>query len=261
MSVAVLMYHGVGDAVASHAELRYTISEGSFASHLDALGGRPVATYEEFLAGRATPGAVVVTFDDGEATIMTRALPLLEARRQVAALFMTTAWIGTPGYLDADELRELVARGWTVGAHGHTHRYLTDADDWQLKAELHTSRDILTRILGRPPAHMSLPGGRWNSRVLAAVKEAGYLSLCNSVVALNSVRPDEFAVSRIAILRGFDATEVVQAADGDWRFFWKQQARKGLLDAAKRVLGNKRYNELRERVFLVRGTLRRLRGG
>ena len=34
-------------------------------------------TYEEFLAGRATPGAVVLTFDDGEATIMTRALPLL----------------------------------------------------------------------------------------------------------------------------------------------------------------------------------------
>ncbi len=259
MGITVLMYHGIGDEVAAHAELRYTVAEQSFAAHLEVLAGHPVVSVDQLLEGRATPGSVVLTFDDGEETVATRALPLLAARGVPAALFLTTAWLGTPGYLDPETVRGLAARGWTIGAHGHTHRYLSDLDDRELREELETSRAILAAVLGSPPVHMSLPGGRGDSRVIAAVRAAGFRSLCTSVVGVNDVQPFPFALRRLAVLRGLGPDEVGALADGRRGLLWREQLRKGLLDGAKRVLGNARYQDLRGRVLTVRAALRHRR--
>jgi peptidoglycan/xylan/chitin deacetylase (PgdA/CDA1 family) len=254
----VLMYHGIGDDPAPRGELRYTVSEAAFAAALEELAHRQVVSLPFFLDGRARAGSVVITFDDGERSVLERALPLMEARGLRGAVYVTSGWIGAPGYLAADDLRLLESKGWTIGAHGVSHRYLPDLSGAELRAELAQARADLERALGHPAVHMSLPGGRADARVLAAAHEAGYLSLATSHVGWNESPPDAFAIRRVMVLREWSERQLRQIVEGAPLFYLALGARQGALDAAKRVLGNQRYESLRESTFRAVGAARSL---
>jgi peptidoglycan/xylan/chitin deacetylase (PgdA/CDA1 family) len=254
--VVVLMYHGVG-APTSRGEEYYTVAEDAFRAQIALLRGRVVATYEELLAGRAPPRAVVLTFDDGERSVLTHALPVMREAGMNGTLFVTSGWIGTEGYLSADEIRELRAEGWTIGAHGVSHRFLSDLTDAELRDELVRSREALGDLLGAHPAHMSLPGGRENPRVLAAVHAAGYRSLCTSRMGLSPQRPDSFSVPRMMVVRPWDMERFRKIVNGDQRLVFSLRARHVFLGVAKRLLGNERYVALRLRAFELASRLRR----
>ncbi len=250
----VLMYHGVGDDLARGGELRYTVSEQSFSRQVSYLVDQHrIISYPDLLAGRGGAGTVVLTFDDGEKSVFTRALPAMRAAGITGTVFVTTGWIGSEGYLAADDLRALRDAGWTVGAHGVTHRYLSDLDAPSLRDELIQSRDALTLILGAPPRHMSLPGGRADARVSRAVRDAGYTSLGTSALGRADARPDPFSVPRLMVLRHHDDHFFQQLAAGDPKLLLKLRLRQGLLDRAKRVMGNRGYD-------LVRGVALRVLG-
>jgi len=256
MSTAVLMYHGVGDP-APFGEAHYTFGEEAFDRHLHLLGQGRVVSLDALLEGRAPPGSVVLTFDDGERSVAQRALPLMKARNMVGTLFVTTGWIGTKGYVEGDDLGLLAQEGWTIGTHGVTHRFLSDLGHADLSQELVQSRDALTRILGQPPLHMSLPGGREDHRVLQQVREAGYRSLCTSTVGVNSSPvPDPFRIRRAMMIRSFDEAALGRIIDGDRWFYLTLQTRQRALGLAKRAMGNQRYEQLRALAF---GALQRLR--
>jgi len=260
----VLMYHGIGRP-APRGEEHYTLAREDFARHVELLAGSGrVAGFEDFIAGRARPDAVVLTFDDGERSVVELALPLLRAAGLTAAVFMTTGWIGAEGYLSADELRALRDEaGWSVGTHGVTHRYLSDLSDQQVREELVQSRDALARLLGPRgpdaatdadrPLHMSLPGGRADRRVIAAARRAGYASLCTSAIGLNPTPLDPFGVRRMMVLSGWSTDLLRRVIDGDRRLYLELQGRQALLGAAKRALGNKLYDRLRAAAFALRG--------
>jgi peptidoglycan/xylan/chitin deacetylase (PgdA/CDA1 family) len=250
---AVLMYHGI-DRPAPHGEAHYTLSRADFARQLELVRHRVVG-FEAFLAGRAPAGAVVLTFDDGERSVVERALPELQARGLTGAVFATTGWIGREGYMSREELLRLREQGWTVGAHGVTHSYLSDLPDEQVRQELVQSRDALIRLLGPAPAplHMSLPGGRADRRVVAAARRAGFASLSTSVTGLNPAPPDPLAIRRLMVLSSTSLEELRRLVDGDPRLLLRIQARQALLGAAKRALGNRLYDRLRAAAFALRG--------
>lgn len=255
----VLMYHGI-DRPARHGEAHYTVTRERFARQLDLLQGTGrVVPFEALLSGRVTSGSVALTFDDGERSVIQQAQPLMEDRGLTGALFMTSDWIGSEGYLNAAELRALQGQGWTVGAHGATHRYLSDLSDAALDEELARSRDALDGVLGRSAGtlHMSLPGGRADRRVVAAVKRAGFGSLSTSEVGLNSAPPDLFGVRRTMVLGGWGLGTLRRAAAGDPRFYLPLRGRQALLGAAKRALGNQAYDRLRGVAFDLRERMRR----
>lgn len=243
---AVLMYHGVGETPAAHGERRYTVSRQALARHLDLLRGRyPVLGYEEMLDGRAPRGTVVLTFDDGEASVFAEALPELKARHVTATVFITTAWIDTPGYLTGTEILRLRDEGWTIGAHGATHRYLSDLDDAALEQELAGSREALEHLLGKPVRHMSLPGGRTDPRVSATARRLGYRSLCTSQVGCHEARDPLMAIPRLMVQRGFGDRLFLGLAGGRPLAIAALAGRQALLGGAKRLLGNRAYDQLR----------------
>lgn len=203
-STIVLMYHGIGTP-APYGELHYTITEDSFAQQIDAFAraGR-VVPYGSMLGCMAHKHPIVITFDDGEKSVISKAFPLMQDYGMVGTVFMTTDWIGRPGYLDEDDLSQLVSAGWNIGAHGVTHRLISDLDKTESEEELINSRNALESILGRPILDMSLPGGRNNRQVTSAVRRAGYRSLCTSSIGMNAVSVNPYKIRRYAILRGFD---------------------------------------------------------
>jgi len=123
-----------------------------------------------------------VTFDDGHISNFEFALPVLQSRAIKAWFFITVGWTGQRlGYMGWQELRTLHQAGQIIGAHGWTHTLLTHSSAKELHHELIDARLTLEDKLGTSITTMSLPGGRYNRRVLAACQEAGYTHVFTSI--------------------------------------------------------------------------------
>jgi Polysaccharide deacetylase len=123
-----------------------------------------------------------ITFDDGHISNYEYALPILQGRGLQARFFITVGWTGhRPGYMGWDELRALNKAGQLIGAHGWTHTLLTHCTTKDLQLELKDARQALEDKLGKAITTMSLPGGRFDRRILAACRDAGYTEVFTSI--------------------------------------------------------------------------------
>lgn len=158
----------------TQAEYLYVIDVEDFKRHMDLMvamrARNDITLYPE------------VTFDDGHISNFEYALPVLQARDIKAHFFITVGWTGNkPGYMGWKELKALHASGQAIGAHGWSHTLLTHCSAKELHVELSDSRMMLEDKLGAPVTTMSLPGGRYNRRVLVACQEAGYEHIYTSI--------------------------------------------------------------------------------
>lgn len=125
--------------------------------------------FPRFLWQECTPEAIITfTFDDGYASVYTKALPILEKYGYVGTVFVITSRIGTSGYMDSWQLLDLQRRGWEIGSHSHTHCFLTELSEDQLTYELLTSKSIL-ESLGLKIFGFASPGGRYNERTIEEI--------------------------------------------------------------------------------------------
>jgi peptidoglycan/xylan/chitin deacetylase (PgdA/CDA1 family) len=123
-----------------------------------------------------------VTFDDGHISNFEFGLPVLQSRAIKASFFITVGWTGQKqGYMGWQELRALHQAGQRIGAHGWTHALLTHCNPSELHREIVDARLTLEDKLGTSITTMSLPGGRYNRRILAACQEAGYTRIFTSI--------------------------------------------------------------------------------
>src|SRR5690606_30026857 len=111
-------------------------------------------------------------------------LPLLQRLGLTATFYVTTAWIGRPGFMDEDDIRRLDDAGMEVGSHGHTHAYFDEMSVAMLKAELARSLSILQGILDKPVQALGAPGGRLHRRLAEIAKAAGICSVGTSRTGL-----------------------------------------------------------------------------
>lgn len=180
-----LMYHDI--APRGHRETvgfpgplaaRYKLEPAAFEAHLDALAatGLQIGPFD---GGEATP-QLALTFDDGGGSALLAA-GALERRGWRGQFFVTTGRLGTPGFLTAEELRELARRGHVIGSHSHTHpTYMGRLTQEELDREWTQSRAVIAEILGAPPRAASVPGGFISRTVIAAAAVAGYELLFTS---------------------------------------------------------------------------------
>jgi peptidoglycan/xylan/chitin deacetylase (PgdA/CDA1 family) len=125
--------------------------------------------------------AARLTFDDGGVSFYTVVAEKLEARGLHAYCFVTTDYIGRPGFLDAAQIRELDARGHVMGTHSATHPARFSAlDRAAMLREWKTSRQRLEDVLGHAVTTGSVPGGYFSKDVARAAAESGLFLLFNS---------------------------------------------------------------------------------
>jgi len=157
---------------------RYKLEPDTFEAHLDALActGLQVGTYD----ASGPPPQVLISFDDGGASVPLAATAL-ERRGWRGQFFITTGRLGTPGFMSAEQLRELAGRGHVIGSHSHTHpTYMGKITREELDREWTNSRELLGEILGEPPRTASVPGGYLAGAVIASAAAAGYELLFTS---------------------------------------------------------------------------------
>jgi peptidoglycan/xylan/chitin deacetylase (PgdA/CDA1 family) len=141
--------------------------------------------------------AVVVTFDDGHASVL-RAAAALNCVGYPATVFVVTRfvesgepmrWPGVEGEparhmrsLGWPDLERLVAAGWEVGSHTVSHACLTEVDDAELAEQLAGSRQAIAARLGSCRA-VSYPYSAADRRVADAAAGAGYSGGCRLAAA------------------------------------------------------------------------------
>ena len=90
--------------------------------------------------------SVAITFDDGSETDLLCAAPVLRELGFGATFYVTSSWVGLPGYLNPAQLRELSSLGFEIGCHSMSHAYLTDVDENGLRREIVESKSALEQI-------------------------------------------------------------------------------------------------------------------
>lgn len=182
-----------------------------------------------------------ITFDDGHISNFEYALPILHSRNMKAQFFITVGWTGRKrGYMGWDELRALHQAGQSIGAHGWSHTLLTHCDKKDLHTELVSARTELEDKLGTSVTTMSLPGGRYNRRVLAACAEAGYTQIYTSIPRSEPSSPGVL-VGRLNIrgdMKSEWVAEILQPENRTLTSLAKQYKAK---EAAKALLGDRLY--------------------
>jgi peptidoglycan/xylan/chitin deacetylase (PgdA/CDA1 family) len=249
LRLPVLMYHGLHEAADARLDPVYSVTPAEFAKQLDWLrdhGFRTVRLGESAPAERPDKSAVI-SFDDGDATNRSVALPLLAARGMVAEFFITSDFIGRPGMVSEDDVRALAAAGMGVQAHGRSHRFLEDLGSEELEAELLDSKRRLESITGRSVTALALPGGRGSERERAAALRLGYRRVLTSIPGVNRGALACDCRERIAVTRGMGLDEFSDLLQ--WRGMRPRlmRTRYHVLAWPKRLLGNRRYERLRTR--------------
>jgi peptidoglycan/xylan/chitin deacetylase (PgdA/CDA1 family) len=203
--VPILMYHVTGDPPRPVAYPELYVRVRDFAGQLRWLEEhrfRPVtlrAVWEAWHGGLPLPPRpIVLTFDDGYRSVAEHALPPLARRGWPAVLNLKVGNIGDD--LTPWNIRQMIAAGWELGAHTITHPDLTTLDDRRLQREVGGSRTIIRRRFGVPVDFFCYPSGRYDARVIAAVRRAGFLGATTTEPGL--ARPDEpFTLRRIRVER------------------------------------------------------------
>jgi peptidoglycan/xylan/chitin deacetylase (PgdA/CDA1 family) len=166
-----LLYHELRPSKSSYS---YVVACEDFERHAD--------LYARLQQAKDSELRPEITFDDGHISNYEYALPILHSRGLQARFFITVGWTGhRAGYMDWKELRALSEAGQSIGAHGWTHTLLTHCTAQELQHELKDARQALEDHLGTAITTMSLPGGRFDRRILAACRDAGYTEVYTSI--------------------------------------------------------------------------------
>ena len=179
------MYHSVfpdNDTRAIDAvDLPYALSVSDFTHQLDLLAERNVGIFTDGAAPQ-----VVISFDDGHASNLQLAAPLLLERNLSAYFFITSEFVGQRAhFLSPDELKELsLLPGMCIGSHGMTHRFFEDMSTEQSALELTDSRKALEGICGSACRSISFPGGRFSAGTLQQLRAAGYVQWFGSEIGI-----------------------------------------------------------------------------
>ncbi|HSB60853.1 MAG TPA: polysaccharide deacetylase family protein [Vicinamibacteria bacterium] len=99
-------------------------------------------------------------------------------------------------------IRAHLGDGIGIGVHSATHRSLPTLGGADLEYEVVGSRTIVQRALGVTCEFFAYPYGRWDARVRALVKAAGYRAGLSLDVGLNAPPADPWCLRRVNVPAG-----------------------------------------------------------
>ncbi|HET6560456.1 MAG TPA: polysaccharide deacetylase family protein [Marmoricola sp.] len=198
-----------------------SVEPATFVEHATWLARhRDVVPLHSTLRGWEPGGAgrrkeVVLTFDDGFASVYEHALPVLVRLGLPATVFLVgktltgrefdVDWVDRPPShrlrtLDMAQIREMQAAGVTFESHSYAHADLTRMSFHDCVDDLRNSRELLEAHLGQRVRLLAYPRGRHNADVRAAAERAGY----EHAFTLPDRRevPGPYALPRVGVYHG-----------------------------------------------------------
>ena len=209
------MYHVIGPTPPGAALPGLYVSRKTFARQLRwlATNGYQAVTQRtvyRYWRGRGPlpPRPIVLSFDDGYREQFTIAAPLLRKLGWPGVLNLEYAHL-VHRDLTGPMIRRLLAEGWELASHTLTHPDLTTLTRAKLRREVARSRQLLSRRFAVPVFFFCYPGGRFDLRVVRAVRAAGYLGATTTRFGL-ARRSRRFTMARIRVDPGDGPHELAE---------------------------------------------------
>ena len=244
----VLMYHDLYSCDKSESgfqnstAFKYKVSAEKFEAQV-----RAIMEYEKTFHLKSD--FVDFTFDDGGVSFLTIAAPILEKYGFKGKFYISTAYLGTKGFLNKEQVRELHQRGHHIGSHSHTHHERMDVltvDN--IKDEWNISQSILKGILGFAPRLASIPNGYASKLVIDGMLDAGIDFVDTSAITTKIKRYKSVTLrGRYAITEDTTVDNLMQLISSPFYRF-KKWVRYEILEIAKTILGNS-YLTIRKRIL------------
>jgi peptidoglycan/xylan/chitin deacetylase (PgdA/CDA1 family) len=210
------MYHVIAQAPPGTPYAGLWVAPERFRAEMDALAaaGYRAVTLDTVLdawRGRARlpDHPMVLSFDDGYLSQGTVAGAALRAHGWPGVLNLALHNLGVPGGVSGTRIRELIADGWEIDAHSLTHPDLTALDDAALRREVAGSRAAIQKRFGVPADAFCYPAGRYDARVEAAVRAAGYRAATTEHPGAAVPGADPLALPRVRVDASDDPAAVV----------------------------------------------------
>jgi len=209
------MYHVIGRAPANspyadlyvrrrdfRAQLGWLVSHGYHAVTLHSV-------YRYWRGRERLPSRpIVLSFDDGYRPDYTVVAPLLERRHWPGVLNLEYAHLIHQD-LTGSMIRRMLADGWELDSHTLTHPDLTTVDSTRLRREVVRSRRLMQHRFGVRVDFFCYPGGAFDTRVVRAVRAAGYRGAMTTRMGLAGPA-QRFTMARIRITSGDGARELAK---------------------------------------------------
>ncbi len=227
-TLPILCYHRFTDqprashqleltAAAFEQQLRYLVeNQYQFLSFADVAGivrqGQPIPDR-----------AVVLTIDDGYASVYDVAWPLLQKYRARATLFIYTDFIGAGAALNWGQLQTMAGSGLIeVQSHGKSHTSLSrlpqdqspDNYSARLLEEVNGPKAQFQRHLGAAPVYLSYPYGNSSETAAQILEQAGYQLAATVTRGDNTTLSDPYLLHRTMIYDHHDLDDFASFVQG-----------------------------------------------
>jgi len=184
-----------------------------------------VVSLDDYFFGRLSHDKinVVITFDDGFKSWVTDAIPILKKLALPATFFVSSGFVDlakedeaefirsklllkqtlydkTSGGLSSEDVKKIVAEGFTVGGHTLNHCDLSKLhDNVQLRYEIAQDKMRLEKLTGSNIGYFAYPSGEYqNSEInlVEMLKELGYRGAVSLIPGFNSVGTNPYLLCR-----------------------------------------------------------------
>jgi peptidoglycan/xylan/chitin deacetylase (PgdA/CDA1 family) len=209
--VPILMYHYVRENPVAGDKMGFDLSvtPADFNRQLDWLqsNGYHSVDFNDLRAyfdNRAPLPSrpVILTFDDGYRDLYTTAYPILRAHNFKGVAYLVSGFLGAPHNVTRDQVLEMDGHGIQVGAHTVSHVDMVKTSDAELAHQAADSRTDLEQLVGHPVLDFCYPAGRFDARVVAAVRAAGYQTATTTQPGTQHSLADRFTWSRVRVSGG-----------------------------------------------------------
>ena len=214
----ILEYHKVTSNPESFDEI-YNVPPAEFSAQLDYLqeNGYTTITLNDYIRakryGKKLPEKpIVLTFDDGYENNYSEMLPILEAHNMTAVVYVITNYLGKPGYLTFEQVKEMQQRGIEIGSHSADHLPLPTLNENFLDNQIRQSKILLEWSGLEPLGSFSYPNGIYNQEIIEMLKAENYLTAVTGEVGLNTFETDPYKLRRVHIRH---------PRFGIWEFRWR----------------------------------------
>jgi peptidoglycan/xylan/chitin deacetylase (PgdA/CDA1 family) len=217
--VPILMYHVIADPPPGAPYPDLFVSSRRFAEEVRLLAqhGYRGVTLDRVWAHwhRCAPlpaKPVVVSFDDGFSSWHRVAYPVLSRHGWVGTMNLALSHLNG---IDVRRrwVRKLILAGWELDSHTLTHPDLTELGALALRREVAGSRRRLRRIFAVPVHFFCYPAGRYNARVIDAVRAAGYFGATTTLEGL-ATPESRFTLRRVRVNRSDTPADLLRRVGG-----------------------------------------------
>lgn len=186
-----------------------------------------------------------LTFDDGGISFHSLIAPVLEKYGFKGFFFISTDFIGTKGFLNKIQIKDLHNRGHQIGPHSCSHpRDMTKLPSDDLYSEWKNSKNIIEQIINKKVNIASIPSGFYNNKVIKIMSEIGIHNIYTSVPQDKIIENEKTKLFGRFAIQNFDNNSLVTKIIKSNKIRLKIYIRWFILNISRKILGNN-YFKLR----------------